>query len=375
MIPPEILDVLIPLAFVAAGLLLGLFLEKVVLRQLQALALVTRWPTDNVIFASFKGIPLFWGAALGLYGALQFATSDPDTEAYLRSALLVAIVWSLTIVAARTGAGLVTSYAGRTGTLLPSTSIIPNLVRLTLYALGLLIVLNALGIPITPILTALGVGGLAVALALQDTLANVFAGLYLLAARQIKPGHFIRLEGGDEGYVHDITWRSTAVRTIYDNLIIIPNAKLASAVVTNYSLPQEHLLLRIAVGVDYDSDLDRVERLTAEVAREAVEEATRRKLDEEPRTYYQSFGEFSLNLVVFVRVRDYFEQYRVRHLFMKKLIARFRAEGIKLPFPIREFQMQVSPEGPEAGGSARVYPPDLQASAAESGAAEPRERP
>lgn len=363
-------DFILPATAVVVGFLIGFFVEKVVLGRLRVLAEGTEWPTDNIVFAAFRGIPVFWGGAAGIYVALHAVATDPEIIDLLEKLLVVAVLWSATIVAARIAAGLVTGYAGRGSTLLPSTSIIPNLVRLSVYVTGLLIILNTLEISIAPVLTALGVGGLAVALALQDTLSNVFAGLYLLAARQVKPGDFIRLDSGDEGYINDITWRSTVVRTIYDNLVIVPNAKLASAIVTNYHLPVREMLLRIPVGVEYDSDLERVEQVTVDVARETLREITGAEPATEPMVLFQAFGEFSLNFIVLLRVREYFDQYRVRHLFIKKLLPRYRAEGIRIPFPIREFQMQLDPEGPGAG---HVEGPAYEESPFESNAPESRE--
>lgn len=360
---------ILPIATVLGGFLIGYFLEKVVLRRLVELADITIWKGDNIIFSAFRGIPVFWGGALGLYVALFISTNDAKLENTLDSLLAIALIWSATIVAARIGAGLMTNYANRTTTFLPAASLIPGLIRLSIYVVGLLIALNALGISIAPVLTALGVGGLAVALALQDTLTNLFAGLYLLAARQISPGNYVRIDSGDEGYVTDINWRSTTVRTIYDNTVIVPNAKLASAIVTNFHLPHQPMLLRLSIGVEYDSDLEHVERVTAEVAQAAVAEATGRKLAEAPRVFFHAFGEFSLNLIVLLRVDEYFDQYPVRHVFMKRLLQRYRQEGIRIPFPIREFQMQLSPEGPDAS----VSPPDHRDSAVDSNVPEPRD--
>jgi hypothetical protein len=120
--------------------------------------------------------------------------------------------------------------------LFPSASLISSIVGLTIGAVGLLVALDSLGISVTPILTALGVGGLAVALALRGTLANLFAGLEILASREVKPGNFVRFDGG-EGYVADITWRSTAVIDAAGVRVIVPNEKLVGTVIANATRP------------------------------------------------------------------------------------------------------------------------------------------
>ena len=120
--------------------------------------------------------------------------------------------------------------------------------------LGSLILLRHFNVSITPILTALGVGGLAVALALQDTLSNLFGGFYVAVAGQVRLGDYIKLNTGEEGYVTDIGWRCTTFRAPANNMIIVPNAKLAQAIVTNYNLPEKRMAANFVVTVGYDCD-------------------------------------------------------------------------------------------------------------------------
>ncbi len=120
-----------------------------------------------------------------------------------------------------------------------SSSIFKTLALIIVGLVGLLIVLDELGIAIAPIITALGVGGLAVALSLQDTLANLFAGLHILMSRNIRSGDYLRLASGEEGYVQDITWRNTTLRELSDNLVIVPNKKMTETILRNFSLPGE----------------------------------------------------------------------------------------------------------------------------------------
>ena len=353
-------DLLVPIAFVLLGVVAGLVLERVVLRWLDRFAERTDWRADNVVVAALKGVPLFWGAAAGIYFATLAADAGSrfvETEERLLS---VAVLWSVIVVVARALAGGVASYAGREGTLLPRTSLIPTLVRIGVYVVGVLLVLNELGISVTPLLTALGVGGLAVALALQDTLQNVFAGVYLIASRQLRPGDYVRLEGDDEteveGTIADIHWRSTTLRTLLDNTVIVPNARMASAVVTNFALPERPVWVRVAGAVDYAEDPARVETLTLEVAEAVVREVFGAPADQPARLYFHTMGEFSLNFTVLVRAPRAMEQFELRHRFLKALLARYRAEGVRFPFPIREFEMELANEGFRSPRSPGVGP-------------------
>jgi small-conductance mechanosensitive channel len=125
-----------------------------------------------------------------------------------------------------------------------STSLVRNMINMGVFLIGGLMILQTLGISITPIITALGVGGLSFALAMKDTLTSAIAGLQLLLAKQIRPGDYIRLEKGDEGVVKDVNWRTTTIRTPDHNALIVPNDQLVLSAIKNYSFPtKEHLMI------------------------------------------------------------------------------------------------------------------------------------
>ncbi|MDA0769930.1 MAG: mechanosensitive ion channel, partial [Chloroflexi bacterium] len=97
--------------------------------------------------------------------------------------------------------------------------------------------MTALSIPISPIWAGLGIGGIAVALAVQPTLSNFFAGTYVVTEGELNMGDYIQLEGGPAGYVTEVGWRSTKIRTMFNNLVIIPNSRMAESIVTNFHNP------------------------------------------------------------------------------------------------------------------------------------------
>jgi small-conductance mechanosensitive channel len=201
--------------------------------------------------------------------------------------------------------------------------------------LGLLVILNGLGLSITPMLTALGVGGLAVALALQEPLANFFAGVFITLAGQIRVGDYVKLDSGHEGYVVDFSWRSTRLRMLANNLIVVPNARLAQAIVVNHHLPSQDLAVLVEVGVDYGSDLRHVEQVVVDVGREVMCEVAGGVPEFEPFIRYHTFADSSINFTVILRGKEFVDQYLVKHEFVKRLHTRFNNEGIVIPFPIR----------------------------------------
>jgi len=196
------------------------------------------------------------------------------------------------------------------------------------------------GISITPLVASLGVGSLAVALAFQDTLSNFFAGVYMMIDKPVRVGDFIRLEGGQEGFVSEIGWRSTRLRLLPDNTIIIPNNKLVGSVITNFHLPAPEMSVVVEVGVDYGSDLARVERVTCEVARGVLERVEGAVADYEPKVRFHTFAESSINFSVSLRAKSYTDQYLICHEFIKALSERYRQEGIVIPYPLRTIDVQ-----------------------------------
>jgi len=217
----------------------------------------------------------------------------------------------------------------------PQVSAGRKIVNLVVLSVGLLVVLDQLGVKVGPLLAGLGIGGLAVALALQDTLSNLFAGLSLMVDRPLAVGDFVKLESGEEGFVEEIGWRNTKVRMWANNVVIVPNSKLAQSVVTNYYLPRQEMSVYVSCGVSYDSDLEKVERVAIEVAKSVMAQVPGSDTEWEPVVRFKEFGDSSINFIVVLRVRDFGSQYLLQHEYIKALHRRFGEEGIEIPFPIR----------------------------------------
>ena len=329
---------LVAAGLVAASALIGFVMEKFLLHRLAALAKHTPWEGDEFVIRSLKGLTFYSFLLAGVYAALLRLPIDDRMRDIAGKLILVLFLVLVTVLMMRLASGFVAHYAKKA--VLPSTSIFTNLAKIITFAIGILIILQSLGVSITPILTALGVGGLAVALALQDTLSNIFSGLQIIATRQIRQGDYLRLEGGEEGYVTDITWRNTLIRALSNNLILIPNSKLAGAIVTNFQLPDTDMGVLVQVGVSYDSDLEKVEQVTTDVARDTLKEVHGGIVAFEPFIRFHTFADSSINFTVILRCREYVDQYLVKHEFVKRLHRRYRDEAIEIPFPIRTVHLK-----------------------------------
>ncbi len=235
---------------VAAGIVAaGLVADAILFRFLKARSQARHWQIGGALARALHGLPT--AAAMLIAARTVIAKLDvpPDTTALLLKGLSVASIVVITAFAARIAGKLIQGYTEREGARLPSSTIFVNLARGVVWVLGGLSVLAALGISIAPLLTALGVGGLAVGLALQPTLENIVSGVQVLASKQIEPGDFIQLETGQQGWVQDVTWRNTTIKMLSNDLVIVPNATIGKSLVTNFtSLEEQHVLVDAGGG-------------------------------------------------------------------------------------------------------------------------------
>src|SRR3989338_4654827 len=329
---------LVVAASIVAAKVAMLIFERTLIRATSK----TKTMLDDAIIHAIRK-PLY--IAVILVGTLFAVDSLNVTDAYIggiRHVLFV--VWVMLGAYALNGivAALFQWYSAqisaKTATKFDDTisPIIRKILSVFIYAIALMIILKGFGVDITPLVAGLGIGVLAIALALQDTLSNLFSGTFMAPDRAIKSGDFVELENGTKGYVEEIGWRSTKIRTLPNNFVIIPNSKLANSVITDYSAPQDEMAVVVQVGVGYGSDLEKVERVTVDVAKKVqttVEGAVR---DFEPFIRYHTFGDSNINFSVILRVQKYVDQYLMVHEFIKVLKNRYDKEGIEISFQVRK---------------------------------------
>lgn len=324
-----------PFGFVLVGWVAGVLVERFLVGRLKAIASRTTWEGDDIVIESVQGLTRWIGALIGLHLGLFHWVVSPSVAGWLQKGTVIAGVLVATVFAARVAVGFVKLYTRSVEGVVPSMTIFHSLTKVAVFALGILIALQSVGISIAPILTALGVGGLATALALQPTLANLFSGIQILASRTINPGDFVKLDSAEEGYVVDINWRTTTIRSTSNNLVLVPNSRVANAVVTNHHYPDRELSVGVAWTAPYGADLAKVEAIVAEVGAEiqsTVEGAVASHL---PVARFTHFAEAGVAFNVGLRAKEYGDQFLLKHEFIKRLDARFRREGIDLPYPHR----------------------------------------
>jgi len=317
------------------GIIAGWIFKRYVHKRLASLVEKTQWRGDDVILKALESQIILWFFLVAFFiASTRIQISGPYLE-YLEKIILIILILSVTLVINRILVGFLQLWAERQAGGFPSTTMFTNLVRITVFIIGGLIILDSLNISITPMLTALGVGGLAISLALKDTLADVFSGLNILLSQKVKPGDFVQLDSGEMGYIQNITWRNTTLLERANNIISIPNSRLSTQIVKNYDANESSFSVKVPVGVGYESDLDQVEKVMLEVANGVVEEVDGAVKENKPVLRFKHFGDSSIDIVVYFRGRKYGDHNLIIHEFIKRIHKRFQLEGIEIPFPIR----------------------------------------
>jgi small-conductance mechanosensitive channel len=344
---PTLSPLLTPLGFVFGAVILGFISKRIILKKIEKFARRTSWQGDDILVSALERWIVWWFLFGGAYLATLSIPVETGLLKLLHSLILILTLLSLTVFASSLSVNFVDLYSRNLKEAIPRTTIFANLTRIFVFLIGILIIFNSLGISIAPILTGLGIGGLAVALALQETLSNLFSGLQIIASKQIRPGDYVRLESGEEGFIVDINWRNTTVRELSNNMNIIPNSRIAKSIIKNYFLPEKAMSVLVQVGVAYGSDLEKVEKATVEVAREIMREIPGGISDFDPFIRYHTFGESSIDFTVILRAKEFVDQYAIKHEFIKRLHERYRCEGIVIPFPMRTIHFEGTGPGAE----------------------------
>ena len=327
-------------AVLGSALLIGLVLNRIFHHW--TVKLKGKW--GELLFALLESLPIPLALLAGIHISLQLFEL-PRAWRHLGDKLILAVVIVVIFYfPAKVFILSLRRMTQRDPALERVTAPATFVVRALFALVAIIVILENLGIHLTAVWTTLGVGSVAVALALQDTLSNFFAGLYVLADRPIRLGDFIKLDSGQEGYVNRIGWRSTQLRTLPNSIVVLPNSTLSKAIITNFSLPEPRVALPLKIGVVYGTDVDLVERVLLEIAGEAIAARTEGLLrDPAPAVrLIPGFGDSSLDFTLVVHVRNYVDQFLVQHDLRKRILKRFAKEGIEFAFPTRTLVLDKS---------------------------------
>jgi small-conductance mechanosensitive channel len=323
-------------AFLAVWMAFGWGLKKGLFAWIRHLAKKTTSNLDDIIFgaAEFPALLIMAAAGFGLAYHALLPDAVLKQVTFLPATLKVIVIFAFILFLDRTLGGIVSDYASKHEFLRVAHGLIAGVLHLVFIGIGLLIIFDSLGISITPIIASLGIGSLAVALALQPTLENLFAGVQLVIDQPVRPGQFIRLESGEEGYVERVGWRSTWIRQLPNQMVIIPNHQLINSRVLNYHYPSKDTAILLDLGVHYTSDLAKVERVTIEVAESVMKTVAGGIPEFKPMVRYNKLDTSTINFTVIMRGAEVVDGALIRHEFIKALVARYNQDGIVIPYPI-----------------------------------------
>ncbi|MFH1782613.1 MAG: mechanosensitive ion channel domain-containing protein [Candidatus Omnitrophota bacterium] len=316
---------------------LFLVIKKIVFVRIERFAKKTKSNLDDIILGAlnFPLVLMIFVSGFFVIERISPINLGTDLTKYLIVGVKTTTIVAIMLFLDKLSTNLIINYSGKIDILKTSGGVARGFVRIVVVGLGLLILLDSFGVSITPLLASLGIGSLAVALALQPTLENLFAGIQLIVDKPIKVGQFIKLDSGEEGYVHKVGWRSTWVRMLPNNVVVIPNKQLVSSKILNYYYPETEMAVLVQVGVHYDSDLKHVEKVTIEVGKETLKEVQGGVPEFDPFIRYHTFNDFSIDFTVILRAKEFVDNYLIKHEFIKRLHERYKKEGIVIPYPIR----------------------------------------
>jgi len=258
------------LAWVFGGIAAGLIVQFGLLVPLKRLARRNGWDALGTIASITASVIVLWCALAGLYIGLGSVVLTARTGIFLDRVISSLAILSVTWVLARFLGAAVAAYGRHADKRIFSASLYANVVQGAVMVVGIITVLSSFGVSIAPLLTTLGLGGLAVAIALRDTLANLFSGVHIVASRQIRPGDSVKFDFGVEGEVSDIQWRSTTIRDAQNNTVIVPNEKVAGSVLVNYSLGSNDQLVPVSATVPWKGNYHELEALASRASRGAT---------------------------------------------------------------------------------------------------------
>lgn len=336
---------LMPAIILVVALFVGIALNSMLQSRLAERISDDESRIKNIFYHALQGLPISMCLIIGLYWIVNTSSYLPEGLVRIFSYLLfTVIIFTLTRVVERTLSGFLTwKLAGSSD--MAQSSLLNTIFKVFIYASAALIILQYYGISIAPIIAAMSAVGVALALGVQETVSNIFSGLLLIVTRQLKINDFIKLSSGEEGRVTDINLRFTTITPAADgSTIVIPNKNIAGAVITNFSRPREDVGIVIPIGVSYGSDLDLVERVTLEVAKDVqsrfdVYDPNDSGSPLHPAVLYQEFGDSSINFWAVLHASVYTKQLKIKHEFIKDITRRYREENIDIPFPIRTVLM------------------------------------
>ena len=301
---------------------------------LHTVARKTKTDVDDILIRSARNVVTYSVPVLGLMVALKPLALQTLIPQQMLFTLLVVLLMRGAIRLVNDLSGWLEKTSSNQTESTLDKGLLPLLrktLKTSIAIIGVLIIIGKWGVQIGPLVGALGIGGLAIALALNSSLANVFAGIQLILDRSINVGDKVKLESGDVGIVLDIGLRCTRIRTYDNEVISLPNSHFANAQVKNYTKPDATIRVTVNFGVTYGSDIAEVKRVISD----AIKQLDNIMQDPEPQVLFLNMSDFSLDMCARVWVDDYGKQFATKLEMTELVYNTLNESGINIPFPTR----------------------------------------
>jgi small-conductance mechanosensitive channel len=331
-----IVKIIVPIAIVILSGLIGFLIEKSLIKFRKNLNPDSLLGQYSGLIKSFEGSITIFSILGAIALILPLLNVPPTLKTLLGKILIILTLGIITILVARFAVNAIRLYSLKSEATVSLTSLFEYLTQVLIYSIGFLIIIQSIGIEITALITAFGVGSLSIGLALQNTLGNLISGVNIIISRKIRPGDYIKLKDGEEGYVMDVELKYTLIKNIYNNIIVIPNRNIIDASFKNFTLEESWMLLPIKIGINYHSDLEKVEKITLNIAQQILDNYQEDTDNFEPFLRYEKFDYYGIIFTVYLRINQYYDRFLITHEFIKKIHKTYNQENIKLAFPLSD---------------------------------------
>jgi MscS family membrane protein len=333
-------------ATIIFGVLLAL-IARTVVRWLETKAGETDTQLDDIIIAAIGTPAQVAIVAVSLYIALKYFGVVPENlqwildPRYVTSFYIIIGAWIISSflhdIVAIYGHKLADKSEGDWDDRL--IELLELVIKYVIWFAALMLILSVFEVDITPFLAGAGIAGLAVALAAQDIISNFFGGALITVDKPFKVGDRIKVDDF-YGDVTHIGPRSTRLKTLEYQIVTIPNNKITTNIIVNYSMPDPKIKMTIPVSVAYGSDIDKVTKILYEVVDDAVKNTEYFLADPEPRVFFIEFGASELKFIIRVWSKAYNTPDEVKDAINRRVNARFAEEGIEIPFQQIDIHMR-----------------------------------
>ncbi len=329
-----IIRLLTPLLIFTVIIIAGLIVENRLKKIATSIETRQKLGQYSFVLKSFNGIIFIWSIVSAIALILPMIDLPNSLNNLIETILVVVALAAATILASRLAVSTIQAYSIKNESTVSLSSLFEYLTKVLIFSTGFLIIIQSIGIEITALITAFGVGSLSIGLAFQNTLSNLISGVNIILARKIRVGDYIRIKQGEEGYVIDVELRYTIVKDIYNNITVMPNSQVINGSFKNYTLEDPSMLLPIEIGISYDSNLEKVEQITLQIAKNILETIEGGNKEYQPFMRYEKFDQFAIKFTVYLKINEYFDRLIITHEFIKKLYQTYQQENIKIAYPI-----------------------------------------